>query len=124
MESRSVVWIVDQICRTWLPDGPLKRGRRVFEASMELEVDGCHAPLFLLLSQALKIVVFFHREWQHFEQESHVRQKLLVVDLWCPEFTRTNLSASPLPDAPLSMSHRQIFKMGSEKTQVDEIILR
>jgi hypothetical protein len=32
---------------------------------MELEVDGCHVPLFLLLSRVLKIVVFFHREWQH-----------------------------------------------------------
>jgi hypothetical protein len=29
---------------------------------MELEVDGRRAPLFLLLSWALKIVVFFHRE--------------------------------------------------------------
>jgi hypothetical protein len=30
---------------------------------MELKADGHHAPLFLLLSRALKIVVFFHREW-------------------------------------------------------------
>jgi hypothetical protein len=29
---------------------------------MELEVDGRRAPLFLLLSRALKIVVFFRRE--------------------------------------------------------------
>jgi hypothetical protein len=30
---------------------------------MELEVEGRRASLFLLLSQALKIVVFFRREW-------------------------------------------------------------
>jgi hypothetical protein len=29
---------------------------------MELEVDGRRAPLFLLLSRALNIVVFFHHE--------------------------------------------------------------
>jgi hypothetical protein len=29
---------------------------------MELEVDGRRVPLFLLLSQALKIIVFFRRE--------------------------------------------------------------
>jgi hypothetical protein len=45
-----------------LPDDRLKRGRRVFEASMELKVDSRRAPLFLLLSRALKIVVFFRRE--------------------------------------------------------------
>jgi hypothetical protein len=30
---------------------------------MELEVEGRRASLFLLLSRALKIVVFFRREW-------------------------------------------------------------
>jgi hypothetical protein len=45
-----------------LPDDRLKRGHRVFEASIELKVDGPHAPLFLLLSQTLKIIVFFRRE--------------------------------------------------------------
>jgi hypothetical protein len=29
---------------------------------MELEADGHHVPLFLLLSRALKIIVFSHRE--------------------------------------------------------------
>jgi hypothetical protein len=76
---------------------------------MELKVDGRHAPLFLLLSRALKIIVFVHREWQHSEQEAHVRQEHLVVDPRCPELTRMNLSAFPLPGAPLSTSHRQIF---------------
>jgi hypothetical protein len=33
-----------------------------FETSMELEVDGRRAPLFLLLSRMLKIIVFFRRE--------------------------------------------------------------
>jgi hypothetical protein len=62
---------------------------------MELEVDGRHAPPLLLLRWALKIIVFFRREWQHSEQKSHVREELLVVDPWRPEFTRMNLSASP-----------------------------
>jgi hypothetical protein len=35
---------------------------------MEFEVDGHSAPLFLLLSRALKIVIFFRREWQRSEQ--------------------------------------------------------
>jgi hypothetical protein len=91
---------------------------------MELEVDGRHAPLFLLLSRALKIVVFFRREWQCSEQESHVHQELLVVDPRRPEFTRMNLSTSPLPGAPLSMSHHQIFGVESKEMQVDEINLR
>jgi hypothetical protein len=47
---------------------------------MELKVDGRCAPLFLLLSRTLKIVIFFCREWQRSEHESHVRQELLVVD--------------------------------------------
>jgi hypothetical protein len=34
---------------------------------MELEVDGRRAPLFLLLSRVLKIVIFFRREWQRSE---------------------------------------------------------
>jgi hypothetical protein len=78
---------------------------------MELKVDGRRASLFLLLSQALKIIVFFCREWQRFEHESHVHQELLVVDPQRPEFTRTNLSASPLSVAPLSVSHHQIFRV-------------
>jgi hypothetical protein len=81
------------------------------------------APLFLLLSRVLKIVVFCRREWQRPKQESHVRQEFLIVDLWRPEFTMTNLSAFPLPGVPLSMSHRQIFEVGSEGMQVDEINL-
>jgi hypothetical protein len=87
---------------------------------MELKVDGRHAPLFLLLSRALKIVIFFRREWQ----ESQVRRELLVVDPQRPEFTRMNLSASPLSGVPLSTSYRQIFGVGSEETQVNEINLR
>jgi hypothetical protein len=73
---------------------------------MELEVDGRHASLFLLLSRALKIIVFFRSEWQRSEQESHVRQELLVVDSRCPESTRTNVNDSPLPGVPLSTSRR------------------
>jgi hypothetical protein len=67
----------------------------VVEASRELEADCRHAPLFLFLSQVLKIVVFSHREWQHSKQELHVRQELLVVDPRSHEFTRMNLSALP-----------------------------
>jgi hypothetical protein len=78
---------------------------------MELKVDGRRASLFLLLSQALKIIVFFCREWQRFEHELHVHQELLVVDPQRPEFTRTNLSTSPLSIAPLSVSHHQIFRV-------------
>jgi hypothetical protein len=81
---------------------------------MELEVDGLRAPFFLLLSQALKIIVFFRHEWQHFEQESHVRQELFVVDPRRPKFTRTNLNASRLPSVPLLMSRHQIFEVGSK----------
>jgi hypothetical protein len=91
---------------------------------MELKVDGHHVPLFLLLSWALKIVTFFRREWQRSEQESHVYQELLVVDPRCPEFTTMNLSAFPLPGASLSTSCCQIFGVGSEETQVNEINLR
>jgi hypothetical protein len=83
---------------------------------MELEVNSHRAPLFLLLMWALKIVIFFRRECQRSKQESYVYQELLVVDPRCPEFNRTNLSTSPLPGAPLSMSHRQIFGVGSEET--------
>jgi hypothetical protein len=91
---------------------------------MELKVDGHRAPLFLLLSRALKIVVFFRHEWQRSEQESHVPQEHLVVDPRHPEFTRMNLNASPLPSASRLTSHHQIFGVGSEGTQVDEINLR
>jgi hypothetical protein len=62
---------------------------------MELKVDGRRAPLFLLLNQVLKIVVFFRREWQHFELESHIRQELLIVDSRRSEFNRMNLNAPP-----------------------------
>jgi hypothetical protein len=31
---------------------------------MELEADGHHVPLFFFLSRALKIIVFYRREWQ------------------------------------------------------------
>jgi hypothetical protein len=91
---------------------------------MELEVNGRRAPLFLLLSRGLKIVVFFRREWQRSKQESHVREELLVVDPRRPESTRMNLSASPLPGVPLSISRHQIFGIGSEGMQVDEINLK
>jgi hypothetical protein len=73
----------------------MKRGHRGLEASMEFEVDGHRALLFLLLSRALKIVVFFRRQWQHSKYESHVSHELLVVDPQHPEFTRMNLNASP-----------------------------
>jgi hypothetical protein len=56
---------------------------------MELELDGRRAPLYLLLSRVLKIIIFFCREWQHSEQESQVLQKLLVVDPQCPELSVT-----------------------------------
>jgi hypothetical protein len=48
----------------------------------------------------------------------------VVIDPQSHEFTRTNLSTSPLSGAPLSTSHRQIFGVESEGTQVDEINLR
>jgi hypothetical protein len=40
-------------------DGCLKRGRRVLESGAQ---DRCHAPLFLLLSWVLKIIVMRHCE--------------------------------------------------------------
>jgi hypothetical protein len=91
---------------------------------MELEADVRRVSLFLFLSQVLKIVIFSCREWQHSEQESHVRQELLIVDPRRHEFTRMNLSASPLPGAPLSMVCHQIFRVESNETQVNEINLR
>jgi hypothetical protein len=47
---------------------------------MELKAGGCRSPLFFFLSRALKIVVFYHREWQHSGQELDACQELLVVD--------------------------------------------
>jgi hypothetical protein len=91
---------------------------------MELEANGHRAPLLLFLSRTLKIVVFYCREWQCFRQELDARQELLVIDPRCHEFTRMNLSASFLTVSPLSMSRRQIFGVGSEGVQVDEIKLR
>jgi hypothetical protein len=96
----------------------------VLKASRELKADHHRASLILFLSQVLKIVVISLREWQHFEQELHVHQKLLIIDPWSHEFTRMNLSASPLPSAPLSMVYRQIFGVGSEGTTVHKINLR
>jgi hypothetical protein len=40
---------------------------------MELEADRRRAPLFLFLSQVLKIVVFSHCEWQRFEHDLRAR---------------------------------------------------
>jgi hypothetical protein len=91
---------------------------------MELESDRCRAPLFLFLSRVLKIIVFSRCEWQHFEHELLARRELLIIDLWSHEFTRMNLSASPLPGVTLSMVYHQIFGVGSKETQVDEINLR
>jgi hypothetical protein len=62
--------------------------------------------------------------WMAVEQESHVRQELLIVDPRHPKFIKMNLSASSFLGAPLSMSHHQIFGVGSEETQIDEINLR
>jgi hypothetical protein len=111
-------------------DGRLKRGRWVLESGAQ---DRRRAPLFLLLSWVLKIVIVLccsysdhrrvHCEWWRSEQKLHARREHLVVDPRCHEFTRMNLSASPLPGAPLSTSGRQIFRVGSEKTQVSEINL-
>jgi hypothetical protein len=50
----------------------------------------------------------------------HAHWKLLIVDPRCHEFTRTNLSAFCLPGAPLSTSGHQIFRVGTEGTQVGE----
>jgi hypothetical protein len=91
---------------------------------MELKVDGHRAPFFLVLSRVLKIVAFYQREWQLSAQDLDSCQELLIIDPRHHEFTRMNLNASPLPDAPLSMSHRQIFKVVSEGTQVNEINFR
>jgi hypothetical protein len=62
---------------------------------MKLEADAPRAPLFLFLSRALKIIVFYRHDWQCSRQELNVRQELLVVDRHRHEFTRTNLSISP-----------------------------
>jgi hypothetical protein len=62
---------------------------------MELEADHHRAPLFLFLSQVLKIVVFSRHQWQRSEQESHARQELLVIDPRSHKFTRMNLSTLP-----------------------------
>jgi hypothetical protein len=91
---------------------------------MKLKVDGRRAPLFLLLTRALKIVVFYRREWQRSRQELDARQKLLIIDTCRHEFTMTNLIASSISAVPLSTSHRQIFRVGSKGTQVNEINLR
>jgi hypothetical protein len=85
--------------------------------------DHRHTSLFLLLSRVLKIIVVRRCEWRRCEQELHTRQKLLVVDPRCHESIRMNFSASPLPGASLSTSGRQIFGVGSKRTQVDEINL-
>jgi hypothetical protein len=102
----------------------LKHGHRVLEALIELEADRRRVPLFLFLSQVLKMVVFSHHEWERSEHELRARQEFLVVDPWSHEFTRMNLGTSPLPGVPLLMSHHQIFRVGSEGTQVNEINLR
>jgi hypothetical protein len=91
---------------------------------MELKVDGRRAPLFLLLTRALKIVVFYRREWLRSGQELDARQKLLIIDPRRHEFTMTNLIASSISGVPLSTSHRQIFRVGLEGIQFDEINLR
>jgi hypothetical protein len=68
---------------------------------MELEVDGHCALLVLFLSRVLKIIVFYHREWQRSRQELDACQKLLIVDPCHLDYTRMNLSAFPIPGAPL-----------------------
>jgi hypothetical protein len=75
------------------------------------------------VSRVLKLVVLRRCEWRRSEQKLHARRELLVVDPRCHEFTRMNLSTSPLPGAHLSMSGRQIFGVGLERTQVGEINL-
>jgi hypothetical protein len=83
---------------------------------MELKVDGRRAPLFLLLNQVLKIVVFFRREWQHFELESHIRQELLIVDSRRSEFNRMNLNAPPSWRASVDVSSLDIWSRIKENT--------
>jgi hypothetical protein len=83
---------------------------------------GCSRPS-LCTALLIQIVVVCRCEWRRSEQELHARRELLVLDTWCHEFTRTNLSVSPLPVAPLSTSDHQIFEVGSEGTQVSEINL-
>jgi hypothetical protein len=57
--------------------------------------DHCHAPLFLLLSRVLKIIIVRRYEWRCSEQELDAHWELLIIDPRCHEFTRMNLSASP-----------------------------
>jgi hypothetical protein len=83
---------------------------------MELEADHRRAPLFLFLSRVLKFVVFFRCEWQHSEHELCARRYLFIIDLWSYEFTRMNLSSSPLPDVHMSTVCHQIFGVGMEGT--------
>jgi hypothetical protein len=71
----------------------------------------------------IQIVVVCCSEWQRSEQELHARRELLIVDPRCHEFTRMNLSASPLKGASLSTSGRQIFGVGSKEMQVSDINL-
>jgi hypothetical protein len=92
-----------------LLDGRLTRGRRVLEASMELEFDGRRTLLFLFLSQALKIIVFYHRESKRSGQKPDARQKLLIIDPRHYEFIRMNLNTFSLPGTPLLMVCHQIF---------------
>jgi hypothetical protein len=73
---------------------------------MELKADGYRVSLFLFLSQALKIVIFYRCEWQRSGQELDARQKLLIVDPRHHEFIRMNLSAFLFPGVPLSMVYR------------------
>jgi hypothetical protein len=111
-------------------EGHLKHGRWVLESGAQ---DRRHIPLFLLLSRVLKIVVVRHSSYLD-------RRRVL---LWmttfrtgtaCPSRTSCRRSMMswvhkdesqrfPLPGASLSTSGRQIFGVGSEKTQVSEINL-
>jgi hypothetical protein len=83
----STIFFVDSFS-----DGWLKHGHQVLESGAQ---DHRRAPLFLLLSRVLKIIVVHRCEWQLSEQKLHARRELLVIVLWCHEFTRMNLSASP-----------------------------
>jgi hypothetical protein len=76
---------------------------------MEFEADRHRVLLFLFLSRMLNIVVFSCPEWQHFEQESHTRQKLLVVDPRSHESSGTDLSTLPFWRASVDMSSLDIW---------------
>jgi hypothetical protein len=111
-------------------DGRLKRGRRVLESGAQ---DRRRAPLFLLLSRVLKIVVVCHSSYSDRRRVS-LWMTMFRTGIACLSGTSCRRSTMPwvhkdesqcfpLPSAPLSTSSRQIFGVGSERTHGIRFVL-